>query len=113
MKKSLLILLLALSAAVSARASGEVSGVALPFLCVNQDPASAAMGDLSLRTHAAYTVWMEERADLGFAWQKWTPDASSFLSLAGQGRIGERFGVRARFVKQNETPYDLDRKSVV
>ena len=106
MRKTFLSLILALAVFIPAFAGGEGS-VALPFLRINQDPVSAAMGDLSIRNNAASDVWQDGRGYAGFSWQKWAPDASSFLSAGGYGRINDRFAVRAAFSKQSETPYDI------
>lgn len=106
MTKKLLTLLFLFSLTLSASAAGEGT-VALSFLRINQDPASAAMGDVSLRNNPASDVWQTGHGEAGLSWQKWTPDASSFISAGGFGRFAGRFAARAFFSKQSETPYDL------
>ena len=106
MTKKLLTLILLCMAILPAMAAGEGT-VALPFLRINQDPASAAMGDVALRNNAASDVWLPGHGAAGLSWQQWTPDASRFLSAGGYGRFAGRFAVRAGFSKQSETPYDL------
>ena len=105
MKEKILILLLALASALPLLA--DEGSVAFPFLRVNQDPRSAAMGEVSLYTNPAATVWLEGNGAAGLSWQSWKPGPSTFLSAGGYGIIAKRFGIKASFSKQSETPYDL------
>ena len=67
MKEKILILLLALASALPLLA--DEGSVAFPFLRVNQDPRSAAMGEVSLYTNPAATVWLEGNGAAGLSWQ--------------------------------------------
>ena len=98
MREKILILLLALASSLPLRA--DEGSVALPFLRVNQDPRSAAMGEVSLYDNPAATVWMEGHGAAGLSWQSWKPGPSSFLSAGGYGIIAKRFGIKASFNKQ-------------
>lgn len=92
---------------VTHKASADEGSVALPFIRIDQNAQSAAMGSVSLWSNSAYTAIGENHGHAMASYQKWQLTSSDFISFEAAYRIAGKYGIRAAFTNQSETPYDI------
>lgn len=88
----------------------QESTVAMPFMAVNLDAASAAMGSMSIYNNAASSVWNKDMAHIEAGYGMWTPKASypgNDIFLRGHWQVKDFVALRLEFADRLETPYEL------
>ncbi len=97
----------------------EGSAVALPFVAVDRDPVSAAMGGAGLcgTSSSAYSSFLNpastpfstHRGDISFGYGSWLPQSAgtNFINVAGAGNIKNKVGISAGFSYGINKAYDI------
>lgn len=86
--------------------AGEGS-VTLPYLAQNLNPASAAMGSISLFDNAASSVLSSGRGHVQAGYGLWNPSESKDIFLDAHCMLGSKAALRLEAADRMETPYDM------
>lgn len=79
---------------------------AFPFMRIEQNPRSAAMGGVTLWSNAACTATDDDHGHALASYQKWGPGASGFLSFEAACRLAGRYGIKAAVTRQSDPAYE-------
>ncbi|MGN0201746.1 MAG: PorV/PorQ family protein [Candidatus Cryptobacteroides sp.] len=112
--------LLALGTGANAQTANDFSGsVALPFIRICRDAATAGMGftgsastssvAYSAFTNSAMLPFAERKLSAGLSFQGWAPDGEKNTNLAfgSAFRFGDRFGISIGAALQNGEEYEI------
>lgn len=103
--KKILTAIAALSLSFSAFAEGD--NVAMPFLRIDQNTASAAQASISLFDNAASAIWTPGRGSVSVGYQRWNLNATNNFSVDASGKFKGLVAIRGRYLQQLENPYDI------
>jgi len=90
-----------------ANAGDGQATVAMPFVAVNTDPASAAMGSISLFHNSASYMLTDKMGHAQVNYLRWQPTTSNFISGEFAMKIKDIVGIRASVSDNMETAYDI------
>ena len=94
-------------AALPQAVGAQEKTVALPFLCIGQDPSAASLAGVSLWSNPASEGFKERTGYAGLSYQKWGLSDSGFISAGGGYTFAEKFSARVFYTHQSEAPYQV------